>query len=371
MQKKERKLHVALLDFDDIKNPLLAAGQAKATLEVGKRLASMGHQITVYCAKYPGYKDRTENGITYKHVSPGTNNIRVNNILYILSLPFVVPFIKADIVVECFTAPISTLFSPLFTKIPVVGLPTSFDAARFARLYHLPLESIERFGSKFYTYFIALTPYLEEKMKQYNKDIIATIIPQGVAKEYFSIVNKKPEYILFLGRLDLDQKGLDLLLQAYALGKEKIAYPLVIAGDGPDKQRVEKMISDLNLSRQVKLVGFADEAKKKELFSKAKFVAFPSRNEGFSLVSLEAIASGHTLVGFDIPSLSFAKDSVATKVKPFDIPAFAKALIKESKDNSSQKEKMCREFAKQYSWDTVAKQFETFFYEVLQKEAAR
>ena len=131
-------LSIAILDFDDVRNPLLGAGQAHATVEVGKRLAAKGHTITVYCAKYPGYKDREENGIAYKHVTPGTNNIRLNNFLYILSIPFIVPTIKADIILECFTAPVSTLLSPLYTKIPVVGIPTSFDAERFSKLYHFP-----------------------------------------------------------------------------------------------------------------------------------------------------------------------------------------------------------------------------------------
>lgn len=115
-----KKLKIIFIDFDDIKNPLLGAGQAKATLEVGSRLVNHGHTVTVYCSKYPGYKNRIENGIRYHHIGISTPNIKLNNLIFIFSLPFVVPRLKGDILVESFAAPISTLFSPIYTRIPVV-----------------------------------------------------------------------------------------------------------------------------------------------------------------------------------------------------------------------------------------------------------
>lgn len=366
---KSPSLHIAMLDFDNIKNPLLNAGQAKATFELGTRLIKKGHTMTVITSRYPGYKNRHQAGIYYKHIGLGSKNIKLNNLIYILTLPFEVRKINADIIIECFTAPISTLFSPLFTKIPVIALPTSFEAERFSRLYHLPLWRIEKFGCRFYTYFAALTPFLADKMKNYNPSIISRIIPNGVAKEYFTIKNKEPEYILFIGRLDINQKGLDLLLEAYAKIAAEIQYPLIIAGDGPDKEKVKKMIQRYNLSKQVQLVGFANTRKKQTLLAKAAFVTFPSRSEGFSLVSLEAAAAGKRLVAFDIPSLSWTSKEAASKVKPFDINAYAKSLVKEARQaRSPLKEKQRKAYAKQYSWEEVANKFEDYFQEIIWKK---
>lgn len=361
---KNKKLHIIFLDFDDIKNPLLGAGQAVVTAEVGKRFAKKGHKITVICSKYPGYKDRTENGIHYKHIGVSSENIKVSNALYILLLPFSVMRLRGDIVVECFTAPVTTLLSPLYTRIPVVALSTSFDADRFSKQYKLPFWLIEKYGCKIYKYFIALTPYLAKKMLDFNSKAIIRIIPQGISKEFFSIENKKPEYILFLGRLDINQKGLDLLLNAYSIISNKIKYPLVIAGDGPDKKKVNKLIDKLNLTNKVKLVGYADKKKKMDLLSKCAFVAFPSRNEGFSLVSLEAIASGHKLVVFDIPSMYWTDDKIARKVKPFVIEMYAEALLLESNSHKSTTTNLCRGYAEKYSWKNVSDQFENFFLEI-------
>jgi glycosyltransferase involved in cell wall biosynthesis len=365
-----KRLEIVFLDFDDIKNPLLGAGQARATFEVASRLIKNCHKVTVISSRYPGFIDRYEQGIYYKHIGLGSNNIKLNNLAYIIALPFAVMKLKGDIIIECFTAPISTLFSPLFTKIPVIALPTSFDAKRFSKLYHLPFWLVEKFGCRFYKYFIALTPYLADKMKRYNQNTIIQIIPQGVSENYFRISNKKPEHILFMGRLDINQKGLDLLLYSYSKVAKAIPFPLIIAGSGPDKEKVKELIKKLGLEKCVRLTGFADNKMKLDLLSKTAFVAFPSRNEGFSLVSLEAIASGHRLVSFDLPSLRWAKTNVARKVNQFDVRLYSQALLLEAKQSENiSAEKVCRNYVKKYSWDNVTGQFEQFINNVLKKDS--
>lgn len=361
----KQKLNITILDFDDIRNPLLGAGQSKVTYEVGSRFVKEGHSVVVISSKYPGCKNRIDNGITYKHIGICTQNIRINNLIYISCIPFAVVKIKSDIILECFTAPISTLLSPLFTKIPVVGLSTSFDAKRFSRQYKFPFWLVEKYGARSYKYFIALTPFLANKMKKLNKKVVVRTIPQGVSREYFAVNKAKSLFILFIGRLDLNQKGLDLLVKAYARVEKQIKYPLVIAGQGPDGVKLEKLISKYKLAEKVSLIGYADEKKKIELLSNAAFLAFPSRDEGFSLVSLEALASGNRLVAFKIPSLNWANKEIVRKVNPFSIDDYSKALLLESRRESSFTNFQCRSVAKNYSWDNVANQFMNFFQEIV------
>jgi glycosyltransferase involved in cell wall biosynthesis len=366
---KTKKLHIVFLDFDDIKNPLLGAGQARATLEVGKRLVLKGHSITVISSRFPGYKDRIEHGITYKHIGIGTNNIRLNNLIYIFAIPFAVIKLKADIIIECFTAPISTLFSPLFTKIPVIALPTSFEAERFAKLYHLPFHLIEKLGLRFYKYALPYTKEFEEKMKKGNKKILTRIVPEGVDESFFRIKRKSPKHILFLGRFDIGQKGIDLLLAAYAQVKEKVKYPLVLAGFGPDEEKIKKIVQKLHLTNNVSFVGKAYGKEKEKFLSESLFVAFPSRHEGFSLFSLEALASGLPLVAFDIPGLSWATPNVVLKAKPFNVTQYEKLLIEASSEEINKKmSKDAKDFAKKYSWNTVADLFSNFLTEIVAKK---
>jgi glycosyltransferase involved in cell wall biosynthesis len=369
-QSKNNSLHIVFCDFDDIKNPLLGAGQAKATLEVGKRLAKKGHTITVLSHKFPGYQDRIENGLHYKHIGLFTKNIRINNILYILTLPFYVVQLKADIVIECFTAPISTLFTPLFTKVPVVALPTSFEAERFSELYKFPFDKIQNYGLRFYKYLMPYTKHMAKKIRDVNSNAVLRVIPEGVDDEFLIINKKAPKHILFLGRFDMGQKGIDLLLKAYALIADKIKYPLVIAGFGPDEVAIKKLVDELGIKNKVRFVGGAYGNKKAKLLSESLFVAFSSRHEGFSLFSLEALASGLPLVGFDIPGLSWAPKKIVLKAKLGDITQYSQLLLKAADNKlNNQMSLDARAFAKNYSWDNVANKFESFFNEVLELES--
>lgn len=360
---KKNKLKIAYLDFDNLKNPLLGAGQARATYEVAKRLVKKGHKVEVFCSKYPGYKDRIEDGIKYTHIGLSSKFLRLNNLVYIFVLPICVRKIKADVVVECFTAPISTLFSPLFTKIPVVAITPSFEAERFSKKYHLPFDLIETFGLRFYEYFSPSSPSFETKMKKVNPNIISKVIPQGISNEYFSIKNRKDrDYMLYLGRIDIGQKGLDLLLKSYSKVSSRINYPLYIAGYGPDEEKVQQLIRKLKLTEKVKMVGPVFGKKKRKVLSKATFAVIPSRYEGFCLVALEALASGLPVVAFNIPGISWLPEEVSLKAKPFDVDSFAKMMLRASNKNINKKlRKKCIQVARKYCWDNITAQYEQFF----------
>lgn len=360
---------IVFLDFDDIKNPLLNAGQARSTYELGRRL-SKKHGITVVSSRYPGSVDRVESGIQYVHIGIGTKHIRLNNFFYILFLPFFVRKIRADVIFECFTAPISTLFSPLFTKIPVIGIPSMFNATEFSKKYHLPFHLIESFGMKFYKYMIAYSDIDGAKINRLNPKIERRIIPQGVDASYLAISYKNPQHILFLSRFDVWQKGIDLLLHAYAMIKDKIPYRLVIAGHGPDEKKIQKIISELSLEDRVTIVGSAYGEKKIDLISRAIFCAFPSRHDELSLWALEALASGLPIVAFDLPECKWIDKAASLKAKPFDIADYAQLLIDASDPIRNNKMRIhARELARKYSWDVVVSQYEEYIHDVINKEA--
>lgn len=362
-------MKIAIIDMDDLKNPFWAAGQARATKEVGKRLA-LKHEVVVYCSKYPNYKDYEEEGMRYIHIGLGTKISKINNIAFVLSIPFLVSKLKADIIVENFNAPVSVSFAPLFTKIPVVGLPTMFAAEEFSKKYHLPFHWIERFGSRFYKYFLPYSRFDLEKMRKFNPQVMSKIVPQGVGQEYFNIKSKKPEYILFLSRLDVGQKGIDLLIKAYAMVANKINYPLVIAGHGRDEEQIRDLVRDFKLGDKVKMVGSAYGEKKYELLSKALYVAFPSRHDEFPVFTLEALASGLPLVSFDIQGLKWISERESMKATPFDIEEYSNLLLKATQaDIIEPLIKNARSLAKRYTWERVASDFEKFFDKVIENES--
>jgi glycosyltransferase involved in cell wall biosynthesis len=365
-------MKIIFLDFDDIKNPLLGAGQARATVEVGSRLADMGHSVISLCSRYPNSHDRVENGITYTHIGWGTSNIRINNIGYLLSIPYAVMRLHADIIIECFTAPCSSLFSPLFTRIPVVALPSVFAAESFAKKYHLPLQMIEAIGCKLYKYFM---PYIQsdlDKMKKYNSNIIFRMIGQGVGKEYIALKQQKPKHILYLGRYDMAQKGIDLLIEAYATVSKEMPYPLVIAGHGQDELKIKNLITQFHMEKKISMIGGAYGKKKMELLAHALYVAMPSRYDNLPLFSLEALASGLPLITFATEEFSWLKSEFSLQATPFDAVEYGDkmlALTKSPKLDAMRKN--ARTYTKQFTWESIAEQMEDFFQFILKKEAGK
>jgi glycosyltransferase involved in cell wall biosynthesis len=88
-------------------------------------------------------------------------------------------------------------------------------------------------------------------------------------------------------------KGYDQIIKA--LPKILTALPnahYVLAGSGPDRQRVEKMIHDANLQSNVTLAGYVPDAELADYYKLCDVFAMPSKAEGFGIVYLEALACG-------------------------------------------------------------------------------
>ena len=363
------KRKIAYIDLDEIKNPLLGAGQAVATFEVGKRLVQKGHEVTVYCSRYPNSQDRYDEGIYYKHVGVGTSNIKFNNAMFIMLIPFLVQKINADIIIESFIAPTSTIGTPWYTRTPVIGLPSMFNAEEFTKKYKLPFHIIQNWGVKAYKYFMPYSDIDSMKIKKLNPKIDYKIIPQGVDEKFFNRKRATPQHILFLSRLDIEQKGIDLLLNAYKIIKNQTKYPLVIAGHGPDEKKISELINKLGLRDQVTMVGSAYGEKKEKLIAQAICVAFPSRHDELSLWALEALASGMPIVAFDLPESKWMQTSAALKVKPFDIEEYGQNLLKiQNQELNEQLSQNARALAAKYSWESVCEETEKYIEYVLEKE---
>jgi glycosyltransferase involved in cell wall biosynthesis len=138
--------------------------------------------------------------------------------------------------------------------------------------------------------------------------------------------------VLFIGRLETAQKGLDLLLDAWArldgLGAE-----LVVAGDGPDRERLENRARSLGVNRSVRFVGWLDGDERFAHLAAARLVVVPSRFETFGMVALEAFVVGTPVVAFDIPCLrDIVPEQCGRLVPAFDVAAFAAAIDETYRD---------------------------------------
>lgn len=102
--------------------------------------------------------------------------------------------------------------------------------------------------------------------------------------------------ILFIGRLDYELKGLDLLIEVMVYLKNSIDFTLTVVGDGPGRERFEKEIRKAGLQEQVAIMGFSNNVH--PYYCEASVVVLPSRQEGFGLVVTEAMECGIPVVSF-------------------------------------------------------------------------
>ena len=92
------------------------------------------------------------------------------------------------------------------------------------------------------------------------------------------------------------QKGIDLLISAYAqLPKSmRAVWPLVIAGDGPERAALERLVATLLPEGQVQFLGF--QTNPLALYQPGAVFVLPSRFEGMPNALLEAMGSGLAVI---------------------------------------------------------------------------
>jgi len=132
--------------------------------------------------------------------------------------------------------------------------------------------------------------------------------------------------LIFVGRLVSD-KGADLLLEAMALLESKPR--LTIAGDGPERARLEKRARDLQLQSRVDFIGSQASEPLAKLLRQHQILVVPSRwREPFGIVALEGIACGCVAVGSADGGLAEAIGPCGLTFPNGDVPALAKTLSK-------------------------------------------
>lgn len=105
--------------------------------------------------------------------------------------------------------------------------------------------------------------------------------------------------ILTLGRLASEEraKGFDGVLDVLpSLVREIPNLTYMIAGDGPDRARLQQKVETLGLDQHVVFAGFVPEAEKVDHFCLADAFVMPSYGEGFGIVLIEAMACGVPVV---------------------------------------------------------------------------
>lgn len=317
------------LGFEDPRKPG-AGGGAVRTHEINSRLADR-YDITVVSARFPGCTPYEAEGVRYTHAGAAdTYLLAVPS--YFLAQPWTVRKHRPDLVVEDFGAPISTWGLPRATSRPVVGVVQWLFAEEKGRQYHLPLAGIERSGVRAHRRLVAVSDDLGDRLRTLSPGAQVDVVPNGLPPAAFTTPQTGARrHVKYLGRLEDAQKGLGLLLEAWARATTSGAVPpgveLHLGGIGPDGRRLQDRAAALGVTGSVRFVGAIAHEERFAWLADAAFVAMPSRYETFGMVAAESLAVGTPVVAFDIDCLrTLVTDGTGRRVPAFDVPAFAAAL---------------------------------------------
>jgi glycosyltransferase involved in cell wall biosynthesis len=162
------------------------------------------------------------------------------------------------------------------------------------------------------------------------------------------------------------EKGVDYLIRAFAkVVKQNPNVELLIAGEGPEKENLKKLTSNLNIKDKVKFLGFV-KIMPDFLNQLDIFVLTPTRRESFGIAAAEASACEKPVVATDISGLSeVVKDGeTGFIVESKNIEAIANTLVKLAK-NKDLRTKMGRKgrerVEKYFTIDKMIDNFEKVF----------
>jgi glycosyltransferase involved in cell wall biosynthesis len=356
-------------NYDALGNPYYSGGGARAIHEIARRLAAR-HEVRVVTGDYPGARSEFIDGVAYERLGWANAGPRLGQLLFQFRLPGRAARGDYDLWVESLTPPFSTAFLPWFTRRPVVALTQVLSGAAMARKYRLPFGWVERQGLGRYRFAVALSSHLKRVVEAASPGIRVAVIPNGVSRELIDREGDRSEdHVLFLGRIDIEQKGLDLLLEAVGRIGPRLGFPVVIAGAGPrsDEAFLERRLQELGLEGLVRWTGRVGEAERDGLMRRALVMAMPSRFEASPLVLIEAFCHRVPVVLFDIPELGDIPGDCCVKVPAFDVAAYGEALLEVAGDPARRRALGAagKAYARRFDWDELAQQYERFFESIL------
>lgn len=286
-------------------------GSGVVATELGKALATRGHQVHFITYAQPMRLDRFQDNLFYHEVEI-PNYPLFEFQLYSLSLASkiadVARFENLDIIHAHYAIPhavsaylacqilgeekkLKTVTTLHGTDITLIGLDSGF----------LPLV---RFSIEKSDAVTAVSRFLAEKTKtgfnvKRNIDVISNFVDTDLYSRQPCTPFKRQiapggEKILMHISNFRPVKRVADTIHIFAKVLEKIPSKLVLVGDGPDRVECERLSRELGIAEHVRFLG--KQTALPELLSSADLFLLPSQSESFGLSALEAMSCGVPVV---------------------------------------------------------------------------
>ena len=204
-----------------------------------------------------------------------------------------------------------------------------------------------------------LFPFLKDKLLRiynpFNFDRILNLSEEKVENKYYN-----EDFIIAIARLTANQKDFPTLIKGFKRVKELggISEKLLILGDGPDREKIEKMIKDENMEKDIILLGSIKNPY--PWLKKAKIFVHSSKYEGLPTVLIEALILNKKVISSSCPTGPkeiLENGRIGDLYEIGDYEKLAYYIIESLKNNSLNKELIEKEIQK-FSREEVIKDYE-------------
>jgi len=190
-------------------------------------------------------------------------------------------------------------------------------------------------------------------------------------------ISEYGDQMIFACRQLIPRKGIRFLIRALAMLQTD--YPkmqVVVAGDGIERESLEKLARDLDVADKVHMIGWIPNAELPDFYRSAIFSVIPSIEEGFGIPAAEAMGCEIPVIASDAGGLPEVVDDGVTGlvVKRGDSEALAGAMCRLLDDEILRKE-MGRAGRKkalsEFDWLITARSIEEMYHSILGEENGR
>ncbi len=181
------------------------------------------------------------------------------------------------------------------------------------------------------------------------------------------ILQKKDKFFLSVGRIS-KFKNIDLLINAFEkISKNHPAYTLIIAGDGEEKENLEKLVAKKDIADKITFLGKISDEKKNELYKKARATMLCSENEPFGIVPVESMMHGTPVIAHNSGG---PKETIKNNETGFlfkdrnDLVDCMKNMIEMDEDNYLEMQKSAQARTKEFDISKSTAKLEEIFNKI-------
>ncbi len=142
---------------------------------------------------------------------------------------------------------------------------------------------------------------------------------------------EKKNQIVYVGRMNVTKGAFDLIEIFHLVNKRNKRLNLVMVGGASesDLNKLDGLIRQHQLEEKINYRGFVSEEVKNQILLESKAMVLPSKEEGFGIVVMEALALGVPVICYDLPALKmvFSKYKSVYFVKGFEKTRFADKIV--------------------------------------------